>query len=63
MDPLSIPDRLESTTPTRGVGMHNPPGGDSERRRRQRAHPQPDDAEEAADSLEPEKPHELDELA
>ena len=63
MDRIAIPDRLESATPIREVGPHNASNGDSERRRRQRALPPAETSEESADSPDPEKPHQIDELA
>jgi len=63
MDPLSIPDRLQSPTPVRNIGSHGPTDNDPQRHRRQRPDPKPDLADEPADSQETEDSHQLDELA
>jgi len=63
MDPLSIPDRLQSPTPVRNIGTHGPADNDSQRRRRQRPDPKPEAADETVDSQDAEESHQLDELA
>jgi len=63
MDRIAISDRLESATPIREVGPHNPSNSDSERRRRQRALPPAEESEQPSESPDPEKPHQIDELA
>ncbi len=63
MDPLSIPDRLQSPTPVRNIGPHSPADNDAQRRRRQRPDPKPDPTDEPGDTEEVEDSHQLDELA
>lgn len=63
MDPLSITDRLESTTPVRNPGPDDSQRGNSQQRKPKR-HPTP--AEPSDDdnaSTDDQDPHEIDELA
>jgi hypothetical protein len=61
MDPLSISDRLESTTPVRSVGKNR--NANSDGQRRERSKPKPDDSNDSAAEQDAEDSHQLDELA
>jgi hypothetical protein len=61
MDPLSISDRLESTTPVRSVGKKT--NANSDAQRRERSKPKPDDSNDSAADQDSENSHQLDELA
>jgi hypothetical protein len=63
MDPLSISDRLESSTPVGSVGKQNTANSDAQRRQRQRVNPKAENSEDSASEQEPDSSHQLDELA